>query len=150
VPDLSRLLSDLVRFENGLSAVVEARLRSECNLTLSRFDVMQVIGSAAPCRVNDIANELGITWGGTSKIVDRLEAARLCRRRANPQDRRSSLIDLTPAGKGLLAKGQRIVEDELRTRIGSALSAPALDQFATALAALKCAADGWYAPERTA
>jgi MarR family transcriptional regulator, organic hydroperoxide resistance regulator len=150
VPDLPRLFRDLLRVETELSNVVDGRLRADCQLTLSKFDVLQVLGRAAPCRVNDIADELGITWGGTSKIVDRLEAAGLCRRRSNPQDRRSSLIDLTPAGEQLLAKGQRIVENELRTRIGSALPAADLDQFASTLAALKRAAVGRDTPERTA
>jgi MarR family transcriptional regulator, organic hydroperoxide resistance regulator len=150
VPDLPRLFRDLLRVETELSNVVDGRLRADCQLTLSKFDVLQVLGRAAPCRVNDIADELGITWGGTSKIVDRLEAAGLCRRRSNPQDRRSSLIDLTAAGERLVAKGQRIVEDELRTRIGSALPAPDLDQFASMLAVLQRAAVGQHAAGRTA
>jgi MarR family transcriptional regulator, organic hydroperoxide resistance regulator len=148
VPDLPRLLSDLVRVEAELSSAVEGRLNADCQLTLSKFGVLQVLGRAAPCQVNDIAGELGITWGGTSKIVDRLEAARLCRRRANPHDRRSSLIDLTPAGERLLDEAQRIVEGELRARIEPELTGPALDQFARTLATLKQTISGSLAQER--
>jgi DNA-binding MarR family transcriptional regulator len=46
--------------------------------------------------------------------VDRIEAAGLCRRRANPDDRRSQIIELTPAGRRLLAKATKTFEDELR------------------------------------
>jgi hypothetical protein len=46
--------------------------------------------------VFDIAEELSLTVGGTSKLVDRIEAAGHCVRRANPDDRRSSIIELTP------------------------------------------------------
>jgi DNA-binding MarR family transcriptional regulator len=38
------------------------------------------------CRVYDIAHELGITTGGTSKLVDRIEARGYCRRLPNPDD----------------------------------------------------------------
>jgi MarR family transcriptional regulator, organic hydroperoxide resistance regulator len=148
VPDLPALFSDLVRFENQLANAVEGRLRADCQLTLSKFDVLRVLGQGAPCRVNDIADELGITWGGTSKIVDRLEAAGLCRRRSNPSDRRSSLIDLTPAGTRLLAKAKRTVEAELQARIGPSLGDPALERFASTLATLRHAADGRDAPVR--
>jgi MarR family transcriptional regulator, organic hydroperoxide resistance regulator len=147
VPDLLALFSDLVRLESELANAVEGRLRADCQLTLSKFDVLRVLGHGAPCRVNDIADELGITWGGTSKIVDRLEVAGLCRRRSNPRDRRSSLIDLTTAGTQLLAKARRTVEAELQTRIGPSLSGPALERFASTLTTLRHA-DGRDAPVR--
>ena len=38
------------------------------------------------CRVYDIAGELGITTGGTSKLVDRIEADGRCRRLPNHAD----------------------------------------------------------------
>jgi len=50
---------------------------------------MQVMSKYPACRVFDIKEELSITVGGTSKLVDRIEAAGLCRRRANPDDRRA-------------------------------------------------------------
>jgi DNA-binding MarR family transcriptional regulator len=53
--------------------------------------------------VYDIAHELAITTGGTSKLVDRIEASGYCRRLPNPADRRSSLLELTPAGQRLFA-----------------------------------------------
>lgn len=36
---------------------------------------MQVIARRGTCRVQDIADEMAITVGGTSKLVDRLESA---------------------------------------------------------------------------
>ncbi|WP_307825673.1 MarR family transcriptional regulator [Microbispora corallina] len=41
-------------------------------------------------------------------VVDRLEAKGWCRRKANPDDRRSSLLVLTPAGPGLRNSGTAI------------------------------------------
>jgi len=98
---------------------------------------MQVIARVSPCRVYDIAAELSITVGGTSKLVDRIEAAGHCRRVANPDDRRSSLIELTNAGRRLLARATVVFEEELHTRIGSAVSTQRLTQFQATLHQLR-------------
>jgi DNA-binding MarR family transcriptional regulator len=126
---LAGLFDELVRFETELWSVVDSRLRADFDLPLAWFEPMQVIRRVASCRVYDIASELSITVGGTSKLVDRIEAAGHCRRVANPDDRRSSLIELTPSGRRLLAKATALFEDELQTRIGSAVSARHLAQF---------------------
>src|SRR5947209_216996 len=75
MPDLSALFHDLVRFEIELWNAVDARLRADCDLLLSRFEPLQVISRRSPCRVQDIADELSITVGGASKLVDRIEVA---------------------------------------------------------------------------
>ena len=93
----------------------------------------------AACRVFDIKEELALTVGGTSKLVDRIEAAGLCRRRANPDDRRSQIIELTPAGRRLLEEAIETFEDELQTRLGSVLTGRSLDQSAGMLMQLRAA-----------
>jgi DNA-binding MarR family transcriptional regulator len=98
MPALQTVFSVLIRFETELWNAVDARLREDCDLPLSRFAPMQVIALHGSCRVHDIAGELSMTVGGTSKLVDRIEAAGYCTRSPNPGDRRSSVIGLTPAG----------------------------------------------------
>jgi DNA-binding MarR family transcriptional regulator len=133
------LFSDLIRFETELWTHVDARLRDECDLQLTWFEPMQIMSRVRACRVYDIAEALSITIGGTSKLVDRIEAATLCRRRAHPTDRRSSIIELTPAGRRLLAKAEVVFEDELQRRLGSSISAEALAQFALTIRTLRSA-----------
>ena len=98
--DLKTLFHELIRFETELWNAIDTRLRSGHDLPLTWFEPMQVMARYPVCRVYDIAGELSITPGGTSKLVDRIEAAGLCCRKANPADRRSHLIELTPAGNG--------------------------------------------------
>lgn len=141
-PDLTRLFSELVRLETEVWAAVESRLRADHGLPLPHFEFMRVIARTRNCRVQDIATELGITVGGTSKIVDRIEAAGHCARRANPDDRRSSIVELTPAGKRLLSRAAGSVEDELRRRLGAALSDRAAVQFTRTLTRLRDAVNG--------
>ncbi len=137
MPDLKVLFSDLIRLETDLWNAVDARLRSEHDLQLTWFEPMQVMSKYTACRVLDIKEELSITVGGTSKLVDRIEAAGLCRRRANPDDRRSQIIELTPAGRRLLAKATKSFEDELQTRLESVVTGRALDQFGATLTRLR-------------
>jgi MarR family transcriptional regulator, organic hydroperoxide resistance regulator len=137
--DLLDTFHQLIRFETELWNAVDARLRAELNLPLSRLEPMQVIAQRPSCRVNDIAEELSITIGGTSKLVDRIEAAGYCVRRANPDDGRSSIIELTAAGQRVLTKAAKAFEDELETRIRSAVSAQSLRQLYSTIIKLRAA-----------
>jgi DNA-binding MarR family transcriptional regulator len=138
--ELKRLFNDLIRFEIELWNAVDGRLRREYDLSMGHFDTMQVIARSPTCRVHDIARELAITVGGTSKVVDRIEAAGHCARRFNPDDRRSSIIELTPSGAALLADATTAFESELELRLGSVLSTRALEQLSTSLSKLRAAA----------
>jgi MarR family transcriptional regulator, organic hydroperoxide resistance regulator len=136
-PDLKVLFSELVRLETELWDAVEARLRADHGITLPFFEFMQIISRRPECRVQDIAAELSITVGGTSKIVDRIEAAGYCARSANPHDRRSSVIALTPAGRRLVPKLIATVHSELHARLGGELSDRSLAQLTRTLSRLR-------------
>jgi DNA-binding MarR family transcriptional regulator len=138
-PDLKVLFSELVRLETELWDAVEQRLQKDHGVSLPTFEFIQVISRVPGCRVQDIAASLSITVGGTSKIVDRIEAAGLCARHANPGDRRSSIIELTPAGRRLLTRAAVTVEDELRRLLGTALPERPLAQFTRTLTKLRTA-----------
>jgi MarR family transcriptional regulator, organic hydroperoxide resistance regulator len=137
--DLRGLFNDLIRFEIELWNAVDARLKSEFGLPLAHFEPMSVIDRIPGCRVYDIASELGITTGGTSKLVDRIEASGYCRRLPNPDDRRSSLLELTDEGRRLLARAGAAFDEELQRRLGSALPERTLRQFASTLTRLRAA-----------
>ncbi|GMA85562.1 hypothetical protein GCM10025868_08120 [Angustibacter aerolatus] len=58
-------------------------------------------------------------------MVDRLEAAGHVARRAHPDDRRSSVVELTPPGADVLARAAEVVDAEpARTRRRRAARAP--------------------------
>jgi MarR family transcriptional regulator, organic hydroperoxide resistance regulator len=139
VPDLRQLFNDIVRFEIELWNAVDLRLKNDFDLPLTHFEPMSVIDRRPGCRVYDIAAELGITTGGTSKLVDRIEASGYCRRLPNPADRRSSLLELTPAGHELLARAMTAFDDELQRLLGAAVPERTLRQFAATLTRLRAA-----------
>jgi MarR family transcriptional regulator, organic hydroperoxide resistance regulator len=100
---------------------------------------MSVIDRLPGCRVYDIAAELGITTGGTSKLVDRIEASGYCRRLPNPADRRSSLLELTPEGQRMLAEAGVAFDQELQRWIGAAVPERTLREFAATLKRVRAA-----------
>jgi MarR family transcriptional regulator, organic hydroperoxide resistance regulator len=135
--DLRQVFNDLIRFEIELWNAVDARLKREFDLPLTHFEPMSVMDRLPVCRVYDIATELGITTGGTSKLVDRIEAAGYCRRLPNPEDRRSSLLELTPEGRRLFAAAGEAFDDELQRWLGAPVPERTLRQFAGTLARLR-------------
>jgi DNA-binding MarR family transcriptional regulator len=137
--DLRQLFDDLVRFETDLWNEIDARLRRECGVTLGSLNVLQVVESTENCRVNEIASALSITVGGVSQAVDRLEQRGHVARRPSPTDRRSSLVELTDAGRQTLATAGPIFDEELERRLADPLSKAALGQLGSALATLRAA-----------
>ena len=135
--DLTALFTDLVRLETRLYNVLDARLKAEHDLPLGQFEFLRFTAAHGTTRVFDLAREMAITVGATSKAVDRLESAGRVRRTANPHDRRSSLVELTPLGERDLAAAAPTVEAELNTWIGSVLPAAVLEQLATRLSMLR-------------
>lgn len=134
--DLVSLFSDLVRVETRLWNLIDARLRSELDMSLGRYETMGVIQRRGGCRPRDIAGDLGITVSGTSKIVARVEAAGHCVRASNPGDGRSLFVALTEAGRTALAQAAEVVEDELAAQVGYALPTRKVEALGSVLSLL--------------
>ncbi|MFC7025686.1 MarR family winged helix-turn-helix transcriptional regulator [Promicromonospora thailandica] len=93
-----------MRYETELWAMVESRLAAAGAVSLATLEALRVVDRhAGRCRVHEVSEDLSITVGAASKLVDRIERAGLVRRAPNPQDRRSALVVLTPAGADALA-----------------------------------------------
>ncbi|MEV6551079.1 MarR family winged helix-turn-helix transcriptional regulator [Streptomyces sp. NPDC051597] len=126
---------------------VGARLRAECGLALGQFEFLHIIERVDGCRVLDIVGEVALTVGAVSKAVDRLVATGWCVRVAHPQDRRSSVLRLTPEGEKVLAASRPVVEGALAS-LTATVPAADLKLLAPALAALRAnlEADGQGQP----
>ncbi|MCX5079104.1 MarR family winged helix-turn-helix transcriptional regulator [Streptomyces sp. NPDC060334] len=133
---ITSIFTDLVRVETRLYNAVNARLRTEQDLSLGQFEFLEIIDRVPECRVLDIVGELAITVGAVSKAVDRLVAAGWCVRVAHPQDRRSSVLRLTPEGKEQLAASRTVVTSEL-TALTATVPPDELNRIASTLAALR-------------
>jgi MarR family transcriptional regulator, organic hydroperoxide resistance regulator len=135
--DVVGLFGDLVRLETELWNRVEARVQQAHGVPLAWVEIMQVVGATADCRVLDIARVLSITVGGASKVVDKVEAAGLCRRQPNPTDGRSNLILLTEPGEALLEAANVTFVGALATYVGAAAPAGELARLSVTLRRLR-------------
>ncbi|MFF4340095.1 MarR family winged helix-turn-helix transcriptional regulator [Kitasatospora sp. NPDC001540] len=127
---------DLVRVETRLYNAVNARLRAQRGLGLGQFEFLEIIDRVPGCRVLDLVAEVAITVGAVSKAVDRLVEAGWCERVAHPEDRRSSILRLTPEGEAQLAAARPVVEAETAALTAS-VPPEELARLATTLAALR-------------
>lgn len=81
---------------------IRARLRTEFDTTLPRFDVLaQLDASPDSLSMGELSARLMVTSGSVTGLVDTMETEMLVERRAHPADRRSTLISMTPRGRVL-------------------------------------------------
>ncbi|MFZ1412008.1 MAG: MarR family transcriptional regulator [Micropruina sp.] len=104
----------LLRYEIQLWNALDGAVQREHGLSLGRLRALRVLRErGGRARVQDLADDLLITVGAASKLVDRLERDGTAHREPNPDDRRSSLIALTPSGTSVLDAGLATFEATL-------------------------------------
>lgn len=72
----------------------------EYGLTISQFAVLEALYHKGDMTVNEIIEAVLSTGGNITVVINNLEKEGLVERRVNPNDKRSSLISVTQAGKG--------------------------------------------------
>ena len=70
-------------------------------LTPPQFRVLRAIAKHGAMPLNRISQEMLVTPPNITGVVDRLESKRLVKRVANEEDRRTTIIELTPEGRRL-------------------------------------------------
>ena len=135
---LAGLFSDLVRLETALWNQLDRKLEVTHGVPLRWFEPMRVVSLSKKghLKVNEIAEALMITVGGTSKVVDRITDAGYFRREPDPGDRRVSRVVLTPAGKRKLASASKTHRRELERLIAGTLDAKERRQLGTLIGRL--------------
>ncbi|WP_027927341.1 MarR family winged helix-turn-helix transcriptional regulator [Amycolatopsis benzoatilytica] len=132
-----QLFDHLVRCETRLYNAVGERLRAEHGIVASQFEFLQYLGRHPRSRVADLAANFAVGIGATSKGIDRLEARGWVRRAPNPQDRRSSLLELTPSGRDLVGAAEETFQAQLETLLASAIGKEQVDALLPVFAALR-------------
>ena len=70
-----------------------------CGVTVAQAATLETLHREGPLRLGSLGRRLGVTPSTLSRNVERLEAAGLVRRAADPEDARSSRVSLTPKGR---------------------------------------------------
>jgi MarR family transcriptional regulator, organic hydroperoxide resistance regulator len=77
-------------------------------LTHPQYLVMLALWEEAPLRVSEIAERLSLEPATLSPLLKRLESGGLVHRRRDPRDERAVSVTLSPAGRRLRARAERI------------------------------------------
>ena len=73
-------------------------------LTPVQYAAMQTVSNTPGIDQRTLARTIGLDTSTIGGVIDRLEARNLAQRNASPDDRRVRLLDLTDAGRALLAQ----------------------------------------------
>ena len=97
----------LVRTYARLWDQVEAQMRQDTGLTMSRYDVlMQLDLAGGRLGLSELATTIVLSPSGLSKLLDRMEASELIRRDPDPDDARSTYAVITAKGRALVKKSR--------------------------------------------
>jgi MarR family 2-MHQ and catechol resistance regulon transcriptional repressor len=74
----------------------------DVHLTVSQFGVLEALYHLGPMTPGVLCDKILRSTGNLTLVIDNLEKRRLVARTQNPEDRRSTIIKLTAAGKALI------------------------------------------------
>jgi len=134
-PAADALVFSFLSAADAVEARLEAAL-SPTGLSLAKLAVLHFLADAKEALpLSDLAARQHCVRSNITQLVDRLEKDGLVRRRPDPEDRRSVLAELTPAGQQAHAKGVRALAEAQRA-IVKALTAGETASLQNALSAL--------------
>jgi DNA-binding MarR family transcriptional regulator len=76
--------------------------------------VLALLRDGGPLSPSEIGEQLIVTRATVTGVVDSLERRELVRRRPNPADRRSILVDITPAGLDIVQQVRSLIHGRER------------------------------------
>lgn len=98
-----------------IKAIVEEHLQEATGLLLADNEALLHLSmTEQPLRMTDIANRLILSRGGTTKLVDRLEAKGYAKRLPDPEDRRATVLEITDAGRDARAEARVVIDEQLQ------------------------------------
>jgi DNA-binding MarR family transcriptional regulator len=80
------------------------------DISAAQFVVFNSIALGKGRTIGEFCRLLGYDSGAMTRLLDRMEGKKLIRRVANPEDRRSYLVELTPESKAMFPMAKRRIE----------------------------------------
>jgi DNA-binding MarR family transcriptional regulator len=107
----------LVKLGNEVLARAEDPLAA-LGLSGRQYLILAVLGTDEPSSQLDLASLCGLLPAQVVPVLDELERRGLVARQRSEQDRRRSVVRLTPAGEEMLAKGDELARSIEETLFG--------------------------------
>lgn len=118
----TRLAASLIREMREFIAgaiLNNQRVADRLGINYTDQQVLNIVDLLNDAKPGDIARLTGLTTGGVTLALDRLEQAGFVRRERNPQDRRSVIIRMVPERRRQILE-QHQTANEIMARIFSA------------------------------
>jgi DNA-binding MarR family transcriptional regulator len=106
-----------LRLDQRLRLIMARALR-EIGLSIPQFDVLSALDQGAGITQGELAQQLFVTKGNVSGLIDRLVDAGLVERRRGARDRRSHSLVLTLDGKALATAGFAVQKSFIDKSLG--------------------------------
>jgi DNA-binding MarR family transcriptional regulator len=118
--DLVSTFGLLMEAYHSLEKQLGAALEEQVGVPHTWFEVMLRISRAAEglAPMGSLADQVALTGGGVTRMVDRMVAAGLVERVPCASDRRVVYAGLTPEGRAVLDKAVSVHDDNLRRTLG--------------------------------
>jgi DNA-binding MarR family transcriptional regulator len=136
-----QLFGLLLETNARLSRRLGLRLEEACELPLAWFEVLLQLRTSPDGRLkmNQVADAIVHSTGGTTRLVDRLEEAGLVERQLCPSDRRAIHVAITAQGNAKLDVALDVHLEYLEENLTSRLSETERGELATLLTKLNAA-----------
>jgi DNA-binding MarR family transcriptional regulator len=91
--DLIHKLDYAERARGNITVLFTNSIAQHLGLSATEFECLDTIGNNQPITAGHLAKLCGVTTGGMTGMLDRLEAAGFVRRKRDPKDRRVVLLE---------------------------------------------------------
>ena len=122
-----KILSPLHKAKRQIEIYLEAHIRAD-NVTVIEGHLLAYLLVYSPASVGELSQMTGLKPSTMTSILDRMEERGFLERKPNPDDRRSWLVSLSPAGTEL-AKRMRAMVEEFEAEVLGELSDTELEGF---------------------
>ncbi|MBN2279292.1 MAG: winged helix-turn-helix transcriptional regulator [Candidatus Marinimicrobia bacterium] len=99
-------LRSLVIFSRASQTVHRQEVQTirASGLTVSQFGVLEALYHKGPLRISVVMEKILSTGGNMTVVINNLLKNGLIAKYSDPQDSRANIVELTPAGKGMMEK----------------------------------------------
>lgn len=124
-----------------VNGVLAEEMEAESDVSLDWYSILLMLSQVegGSMRPSDLADHLGLSRSGTTRLIDRLENDGIVERRSCGTDRRGTFVGLTPKGEEQFREAGRIHLRGINEHVGSHLSS---DEMADLRRILTKLADG--------
>jgi MarR family transcriptional regulator, 2-MHQ and catechol-resistance regulon repressor len=129
----------MIETQARLERIFGVRLETECGISHSWFEILLRVGRSPDRRLkmSELANQVALTTGGITRVMDRMVEGGFLERVADPKDRRVQYAQLTSHGIEKLNAGLSVHVVDLQTELFDRLTTKQVEAFEQILEVLR-------------